>query len=173
MKSVFLLFSALIVTTAANAGEFYSVKSIWGGYSPSYSERDIVYCTGLEAERNIGLGCVNLNVMESHTVKSDSAGNVIVTALEDGDSVVVGRVDESAGQFILDGIAAGYMSKVSLKNAKAKLEANILVRKKLALNDEIGCQGVWDCDWRVVYSTKKISLEVKLNNQRLEKVPLN
>lgn len=173
MRSVFLLVSALLVSTTVNAGDFYSVKSLWSGHSQFYSAGDIVYCTGLEAERNIGLGCVNLNIMESHTVKSDAAGNVVLTVLEDGDSVVVGYVDESAGQFILDGSAAGYMSKVSLKNAKAKIEANILVRKKLAFNDDIGCQGVWDCDWTVIYSAKKVSLEVKLNNKRLEKVPLN
>lgn len=82
-------------------------------------------------------------------------------------------MDQKAGTFILDETAAGYMRKVQMSNPEAQLEARILVRNILKLNDEIGCRGVMDCDWRVVYVGKRLSLEVLLNERRLEKVRLN
>lgn len=173
MNALLLLIATLTVSANINAGEFYSVKSIWGGTSPSYAPGDIVYCSGLETERKITLGCVNLNVMKGYTVKTDTDGKVVVRSLDNESSVTVGQVNASAGQFILDEITSGYMNKVSLNIESAKLEGNILVRKKLSLNDKVGCEGVFDCDWRVLYMASRVSLEVKLNNQRLEKVPLN
>lgn len=171
MKLMIMLLGTLMAAGSVNAGEFYSVTKLWNGESPSYAVGDVVYCSGLDQDRNIALGCVNLNVMEGYSVKSDLKGNVVLTDLSDGDSAVVGRVQ--SGQALLDEVAAGQMNKVSMNNSAAKLEANILVRKSFAVNDQIGCQEITSCDWRVVYPTKKVSLEVKLNSKRLEKVSLN
>lgn len=172
MKATLLL-GVLFTSLSASGGEFYSVKTLWGGQSASFAIGDVVYCSGLDAERKIGLGCVNLNVMQEYSVTTDSDSKIVVTSRESGDSLIVGQIDTQAGQYILDELTSGYMNKVSLQGATDKLEANILVRSKLSLNDKIGCQGVFDCDWRLLYAAKKVSLEVKLNNKRLEKVRLN
>lgn len=170
MKLITLLLGTFMAFGSASAGEFYTLTKLWSP-SPSYEVGDVVYCSGLDADRNIGLGCVNLNAMEGYSVRSDAKGRVVLTALSDGDSRLVGNVESA--EAIFDELVAGKMSKVSMNNTAAKLEANILVRKSFTINDQIGCHEVMNCDWRIVYPTQKVSLEVKLNNRRLEKISLN
>lgn len=173
MKSVLLFIGTFLSVSAAHAGGYYLVEKIMNGNTGSYNNGDVVYCSGLDVERKITMGCVNLNLMRSYKLVADDQGQVSVVSISRNQSVVVGEVNPAAGTFLLDETAAGYMRKVEMNNRDADFEARILVRSTLQLNDQIGCTGVMECDWRVVYVGKRISLEVLLNERRLEKVRLN
>lgn len=169
MKSIVFL-TTLLASAIVSAGTFYKVESL-GKYPVNYEVGDVVYCTALEVERRITGGCVNLNRMEGYSVKVDSKGAAILASKDSGESVVVGKVDKNSLDYILDEISAvGSMSTITVD---PKLEANILIRKSWTLNDSIGCSGVFDCDWRIMYQGNKISLEVKYDGNRLEKIRLN
>lgn len=169
MKSIVFL-TTLLASAIVNAGTFYKVESL-GRESVTYEVGNVIYCTVLDQGNGLTGGCVNLNWMEGYTVKADNNGAVKLAANDSGESVVVGKVDASSKQYILDEVSGvGYLSKVTVS---PKLEANILVRKSWSLNDSIGCSGVFDCDWRIIHQGNKISLEVKYEGKRLEKIRLN
>lgn len=158
----------LLISGIANAKSLYVIKSIDYDITRSQKAGDIVFCGNLDNDRKLVTGCVNLNLMEDYQVQAAQDGSIILTEKESSQSINVGQV--VGGEYIMDGLDKGYLAAAE---SNGRLRVNVLVRDSVVFNDSFGCSSITDCSWNVLREKRNLTLEVRLDGRRLEKIKLN
>lgn len=169
MKTLLLLLSF----NTALAGDLYSIQELWSGNSPSYKVGDVLYCSGLDSNHNIALGCVSLTALNKYAIYENEMKEIELLNKSTNEVLVIGNILPNSERIILDEMSSGLLYKINDSQVKNKLETNLLIKKTFSPNYEIGCGGVFDCDWRLVYPKNKVFLNIRLNNTNLERVRIN
>ncbi|UXR64403.1 hypothetical protein EZJ49_15140 [Bdellovibrio bacteriovorus] len=158
----------LLISGIANAKSLYAVKSIDYDVTRAQKAGDVLFCGNLDNERSVVSGCVNLNLMEDYTVHAANDGAVILTEKATQIAIPVGKI--VGGNFILDDMDKGYLTRAE---SNGRLRVNVLVRNSVVFNDSFGCSSLTDCNWNVLRQKRNLSLEVRIDGRRLEKINLN
>lgn len=159
------LYSSLLL-----AGNLYSIEKVTYDVTRSQNENDIVFCKIVDADHNLVSGCTNLNLLTKYSLQTSSEGKVLLTSKTTSETLQVGSTNKTK-KFQLDDMDKAVLVAVESEE-NVQFDVNLLSKSGLVLNREIGCKAPFECDWSIFTSETKLSLEIKLEGKRLEKIKL-